>query len=43
MKQPVEEVVNNASPPHFHVLVNEATDYYDDAVSSKQEKIPLQI
>ena len=38
IKHPVEEVVNNILPAHFHVLVNEATGYYDDAVTKGNKR-----
>ena len=37
-RRPVEEVVNNVFPPHFHILVNEAAGYYNDAVAAAHKR-----
>ena len=34
--RPVNEVVNNISPAHFHLLINEADDFYDDKIKKSR-------
>ena len=34
--RPVNEVVNNISPAHFHLLINEADDFYDDKIKKNR-------